>query len=74
MARTMWAFNILKAKDASGQAIEPPTGTHPGFLAVPVKFPCVFEPRSQKHADIVDQEWLSVKDKGAEWSRVKSTI
>jgi len=74
MARTMWAFNVVKAKDVDGKVLEPPTGTHPGFLAVPVKFPCSFEPRSRKHAELVEQTWLNAKEAGAVWKRAKSTI
>lgn len=70
----MWAFNVLKAKGPDGKVLEPSTATHPGFLAVPVKFPCVFEARSQKHADIVEKGWLDVKDKGPQLSRIEAII
>jgi hypothetical protein len=74
MARTMWAFNVVKAKGPDGEVLEPPTATHPGFLAVPVHFPCSFEPRSPKHAEIVDSEWARAQKEGLHWTRAKSTI
>lgn len=74
MARTMWAFNIKKAKGPDGKVLEPSTDTHAGFLAIPVKFPCVIEPRTAKHAKMVDDAWLKAKEEGVSWTRAKSTI
>ncbi|KAM5346071.1 hypothetical protein ACJ41O_009076 [Fusarium nematophilum] len=64
MARTLWAFNIKCAKGEDGREIEPVVETEPGFLNVPARFRAVLEPRSQKHADIVEREWLEAKAKG----------
>ncbi|EXJ71826.1 uncharacterized protein A1O5_04327 [Cladophialophora psammophila CBS 110553] len=74
MARTLWAFNLKKAVDAQGKVIEPSTETEKGFLCVPVKFPCNIEPRSQKHADIVERSWKEAEAAGLTWSRKKMTL
>lgn len=57
IARLFWAFNIRKSTDESGNPIEPSTAAQPGFLLTPVKFPCKFEARSDKHAAIIEQTW-----------------
>ncbi|PTB75330.1 cytochrome P450 [Trichoderma longibrachiatum ATCC 18648] len=57
IARLFWAFNISKAIDADGNAIEPSTEAQPGFLLTPVKFPCRLEARSARHAAIIERTW-----------------
>lgn len=74
MARTMWAFNLKKACDGSGNVIEPSTDAEKGFLNIPVKFPCNIEPRSKKHAEIVDRTWRDAESAGLEWTRKKITL
>ncbi|KAF5026971.1 hypothetical protein F66182_1001 [Fusarium sp. NRRL 66182] len=64
MARTLWAFNIKRAKDEKGVEIEPKIASQPGFLNVPVKFQALLEPRSKKHAEIVEREWREAKAQG----------
>ncbi|KAL6695447.1 cytochrome P450 [Trichoderma pleuroticola] len=59
IARLFWAFNIRKSTDEDGNPIEPSTAAQPGFLLTPVKFPCRFEARSDKHAAIIEQTWHS---------------
>ncbi|KAK4068264.1 uncharacterized protein Triagg1_7507 [Trichoderma aggressivum f. europaeum] len=57
IARIFWAFRIRKSTDDDGNLIEPSTAAQPGFLLTPVKFPCRFEARSDKHAAIIEQTW-----------------
>jgi hypothetical protein len=75
MARTLWAFNLKKAKDPkTGDIIEPDTGVQNGFLAIPTRFPCIFEPRSAAKAEMVEREWKQAENDGLEWTRKKATI
>lgn len=69
MARTLWAFNIKRATDGNGQEIEPRIVTESGFLNVPARFQAVLEPRSDKHASIVEKAWLEAKEKGVVMNR-----
>lgn len=68
IARIFWAFNMRRSVDAKGNTIEPSTAAQPGFLLTPVKFPCHFEPRSEKHAKIIEEVWSSAKKQGLAWS------
>lgn len=75
MARTLWAFNLRKAKDPNtGKVIDPDTSSENGFLCIPARFPCVFEARSAEKAKIVEKEWTRAESQGLEWKRKKSTI
>jgi hypothetical protein len=69
MARTLWAFNIKRTRDTNGVEIEPSIVTEPGFLNVPARFQAVLEPRSGRHAEIVEREWLQAKSKGVVMDR-----
>lgn len=64
MARTLWAFNIKRARNENGEEIEPKIVTEPGFLMVPARFRALLEPRSQKHAEIVHNSWVAAEEKG----------
>ncbi|XP_014558857.1 hypothetical protein COCVIDRAFT_35908 [Bipolaris victoriae FI3] len=64
MARTLWAFNIKCPRNETGREIEPKIVSDPGFLNVSTRFQAVLEPRNQKHADIVEKEWLVAKADG----------
>jgi cytochrome P450 len=74
MARVLWAFNITKARDDNGKVIEPTTSTEPGFLAVPERFPCRFEARSPKRAEIVERVWAEAEKEGLKWTRLRKTM
>lgn len=71
IARILWAYNITKSKDADGEELEPSTAAQPGFLLTPVKFPCHFEARSEKHARIIEKRWLESQEKGTEGWKAK---
>lgn len=75
MARTLWAFNLKRATDPkTGKAIELDTSTENGFLGIPTRFPCVFEPRSPEKAAIVEREWRDAESEGLQWARTKARI
>ena len=67
-------FQYFESKECTWEGVRARNENTPEFLDVSVNCSCVFEPRSQKYADIVDQEWLSVKDQAVEWTKVKSAI
>lgn len=74
MARLMWAFNVKKSRNGSGEVIEPTTETESGFLAIPHRFPCHMEPRSKEHGRVVEEAWSDAQKVGLEWSRKSSTL
>ena len=74
MARVLWAFDIKKAVDSDGNVLEPSTKTEQGFLAVPERFPCHFEPRSSKRARIVEETWTKAEAGGLHWTRTRKTM
>lgn len=74
MARVMWAFNVVKKKGPDGKPMEPPTETKSGFLSIPVKFPCAFEPRNPWVPRVIDETWQRAQDDGLDWTRAKRTI
>lgn len=74
VARTLWAFNIKKATGGDGKPVDVKPVTEPGFLTVPVKFPAVLEPRSEKHAKIVDETWIEAQKEGLHWLRAKKKV
>jgi cytochrome P450 len=61
IVRTLWAFNIQKAKGPDGELLEPDTRMVRGFLSVPNKFKCLITPRSSKHAAIIEDEFKSAR-------------
>ncbi|KAJ3547732.1 hypothetical protein NM208_g1355 [Fusarium decemcellulare] len=69
MARTLWAFNIKRAKDQNGNEIDPVLQPEPGFLNVPARFRVLLEPRSPKHAEIVEKVWSEAKKEGVTVNR-----
>ncbi|KAF2280356.1 cytochrome P450 [Westerdykella ornata] len=71
LARIMWAFDISKPVDENGRAIEPSKEALPGFLLTPVKFGCHFEPRSARHAEIIEKAWAQAQEEGLIWGREK---
>ncbi|CAH0046648.1 unnamed protein product, partial [Clonostachys solani] len=72
MARTLWGFNIKCGNDENGVPIKPVLKTEPGFLMVPARFHAVLEPRSQKHADIIDKAWKEAEPLGVMIQRKKA--
>jgi hypothetical protein len=72
MARTLWAFNIKRAMGPEGEEIEPVVQSQPGFIHTPARFKAVLEPRSERHAEIVEREWLTAREAGVNWSRKKT--
>lgn len=60
IARTLWGFNIFKAKDASGGLVEPETAMVRGFLSVPNKFEAEITVRSPEHAEVIRREFAGL--------------
>ncbi|KAL2759304.1 hypothetical protein ACRALDRAFT_1054550 [Sodiomyces alcalophilus JCM 7366] len=73
IARIFWAFNIRKSVDADGIVREPSTAAEPGFLLTPVKFPCHFEVRSEKHAKLIEDSWADAEREGLVWWKDKAS-
>ncbi|CAI6098838.1 unnamed protein product [Clonostachys chloroleuca] len=73
IARIFWAFDIRKSKDKNGNEIEPSTAAQPGFLLTPVKFPCHFKARSEKHASIIEEKWTEAQREGTDGWKDKKT-
>ncbi|KAF5577125.1 cytochrome P450 monooxygenase [Fusarium pseudocircinatum] len=46
MSRTLWVFNIKRAKDENEKEIALKVVTEPGLLDIPSKFQAILEPRS----------------------------
>ncbi|CAG8952212.1 hypothetical protein HYFRA_00000952 [Hymenoscyphus fraxineus] len=57
ISRILWAFNIKKKIGKDGNVIEPTTESLPGWLIIPQPFECTIEPRSEKHARIIEDIW-----------------
>jgi hypothetical protein len=58
MARLVWAFNISKAVDREGNEITPDQeALEGGLAAMPKPFPAKIFPRSEKHAEVIKQNW-----------------
>ncbi|KAH7088102.1 cytochrome P450 [Paraphoma chrysanthemicola] len=74
MARVLWAFNITKSVDKEGNVIEPSTKTEQGFIGIPERFPCHFEPRSPERARIVDEAWKTAEKEGLQWTRTRRNL
>lgn len=72
MARTLWAFNIRRVKGPNGEDVQPLVQSQPGFIHTPAKFKAVLEPRSGRHAEIVERDWLTARESGVNWSRKKT--
>lgn len=74
ISRMLWAFNFEKARDEQGIEITPDTGKlTEGLFVFPQPFPAKITPRSEKHAQIVRQEWAdaqSLLDETKQWREV----
>ena len=72
IARMMWAFDVLLAKNENGNEIRPDAERlTPGFIFMPEPFQATIRARSEKRASIVRQAWAEAqKDldpKTGEW-------
>ena len=74
IARMLWAFNLEKAVDAEGHEVVPdPDELSQGFLVHPKPFPARITPRSDRHAELVRQEWegcQALLDGEKQWKEV----
>ncbi|KAG8912689.1 hypothetical protein FRC00_003985 [Tulasnella sp. 408] len=59
----LWAFNFLKAKDASGKEITPDVWDYAkGIGTCPNPFKCEIVPRSQHHKEIIERQFLEATE------------
>lgn len=74
ISRILWAFNIKKKIGEDGRMIEPTAEMTPGWLIIPEPFECTIDPRSEKHARIIEEVWkktearLEPDDYQMEWN------
>lgn len=53
MARLLATFDIGKAADANGRALDIEIASHPGIIDFPKPFPYAIKVRSEKHAELI---------------------
>lgn len=74
VSRLLWAFNIEKALDSEGKEVVPdPEKLTPGFLVHPEPFATRISPRSERHAEVLTNEWEACQmllDQGKQWKVV----
>ncbi|KAK5045107.1 hypothetical protein LTR84_010255 [Exophiala bonariae] len=61
IARVMWAFNIAKKVDTSGNVIEPNSAMVPGWMTIPQPFECEITVRSDKKKALITKIWDEAK-------------
>ncbi|KAK9419088.1 putative Cytochrome P450 [Seiridium unicorne] len=59
MAKIAWAFNLSPGSEAVDDDIV--TAYHDGFLIAPKKFPILITPRSDRHKNVIENEYDSIK-------------
>jgi cytochrome P450 len=64
IARVLWGFDIAKPKDRKGEVVEPTQAMVRGFMSVPEEFECAITPRSEKHADVIREEFAEAEKGG----------
>jgi hypothetical protein len=64
ISRVLWGFKILKKVGEDGQEIEVTEQMAAGFFSVPKKYECDIRPRSAKHAEIMEKEWIKAEQGG----------
>lgn len=59
MAKIAWAFDLSPGSGAVDDDID--TAYSDGFLIAPKKFPILITPRSDRHKDVIVNEYESIK-------------
>lgn len=63
IARIMWAFEVLPAKDDSGKDMLPdPEKLTQGFVCMLEPFQALIRPRSEKKARLVRESWSEAQE------------
>ncbi|KAF2196383.1 cytochrome P450 [Delitschia confertaspora ATCC 74209] len=63
ISRMLWGFEFLPQKDTTGQEVMPdPNDLTEGFIVVPRPFPANIKPRSERHAQIMREEWEKAQE------------
>ena len=63
IVRTLWAFNIEKARDKAGNVVEPETERVSGFLSVPKPFKANITVRSPQHEQVIREAYKKAREK-----------
>lgn len=64
MARILWAFDIVPAKDEKGNDILPdPSKLTQGFICMPEPFQATIKPRSARRAELIRKSWEDAQKK-----------
>ncbi|KAK2798791.1 hypothetical protein FQN51_007467 [Onygenales sp. PD_10] len=78
ISRLLWGFNIEKALDENGNEIVPDSNKiKDGLLAMPEPFPAKITPRSERHAQIIREEWHKCQgllDQDMQWNEVPADM
>ncbi|KAL1602611.1 hypothetical protein SLS60_006027 [Paraconiothyrium brasiliense] len=64
ISRVLWGFKIDKEKGRDGKPIEPTQEMVKGFFSVPIPFECEIVPRSEKHAEVMKEEFAKAEKEG----------
>jgi len=62
IARVLWAFNISKKVDSSGNEVEPNAAMVPGWMTIPQPFECSITVRSDKKKALITEIWNEAKE------------
>ena len=61
ISRVLWAFDLSKKKDLSGESIEPESGMVPGWMTIPLPFVCDIRCRSDEKRQLIERVWAEAK-------------
>ncbi|RPD53731.1 cytochrome P450 [Lentinus tigrinus ALCF2SS1-7] len=75
VARIIWAFDILPARDEHGGEILPDRWDFTnGFNSKPVSFRCIVKPRTVRATECIQREWESAKEHLGKWESAKEHL
>lgn len=78
ISRLLWAFEFRKTRDDQGREITPdPDDVAQGLLMFPRPFPLQITPRSEKHAQVVREEWEACQallDESKQWREIPKSM
>ncbi|KAL3473899.1 putative cytochrome P450 [Aspergillus californicus] len=68
ISRMLWAFRFSRGRDQDGNMVPiDPDAITEGFLAKPVSYPCLIQPRDEHRARLIRDAWANVQSSlGAE--------
>lgn len=77
VARLLWGFDLGLAEDENGREVKLDFETsclQPGSTSVPKPFPCEIKPRSERHENLLRQEWSTARENGIDLSHIKWSV